>query len=165
MTVSWSTVPADRRVLAVTRTWTSLDRIRDVLPIFADDPRVQVIFTVDQGSVFSVGLPEHLQATGMRVIGWEEAISREFDAIIAASDHSDLHLLRGPLVLLPHGAGYQKYTVHSAGDRRELSGLTGSALRHGERTVPALGGVVPPESARPAPGRHTGRRRTGARRG
>ncbi|MGW4128226.1 hypothetical protein [Amycolatopsis japonica] len=137
MTVSWSTVTAERQVLAVTRTWTSLDRIRDLLPIFADDPRVQVIFTVDQGSVFSVGLFEHLRGIGMRVISWEEAITREFDAILAASDHSDLHLLRGPLVLLPHGAGYQKYTVHSADDHRELSGLTGTALRHDRRTIPA----------------------------
>jgi hypothetical protein len=144
MNRSWATIDASHQVLAVTRTVTSLNRILDVLPALADDPRLQVWFTVDEGSEFSVGVAERVQAMGARTVPWGEAATMSFDLIVAASDNSDLHRLAGPLLLVPHGAGYQKYSPYSdtsAGTARELSGLAATALWHDGRPVPARIGL------------------------
>lgn len=144
MSPSWTTLDIGHRVLAVARTMTSLNRIMDVLPALADDPRIQVLFTVDEGSEFSLGVADHVRAIGARTIPWSTATTVAFDLVIAASDHSDLHQLTGPLLLVPHGAGYQKYSVYSdaaAGADRKLSGLAISALRHQGRPVPTRIGL------------------------
>ncbi|MBL1080216.1 hypothetical protein JK358_38060 [Nocardia sp. 2] len=138
MSSRWATIACSRRVLAVTRTITSLNRILDVLPALADDPRIQVVFTIDEGSQFSVGVADRLRSLGARVIPWPDATTTPFDLVIAASDNSDLHQLIGPVLLVPHGAGYQKYSTHpGSGDDRDLSGLSATALSHNGRPVPA----------------------------
>ncbi|NUR96411.1 MAG: hypothetical protein HOV67_14270 [Kribbellaceae bacterium] len=114
---------------------TSLNRILDVLPVFADDVRVQIVFAVSRGSRFGADVPSLLDDLGVRTINWQQAIEDEFDLIICASDHADLHQLRGPLVLVPHGAGFQKFSPY---DRQELAGLTRSALWHDGAAVPSL---------------------------
>ncbi|GAA1973239.1 hypothetical protein [Amycolatopsis minnesotensis] len=128
MTREWGTVPAERTVLVVSRTHTSLDRLLDVLPAIAGDTRIQVRFTVDKGSVFNDGVARRLRRLGTNVIAWHKAKKQRFDLILSASDHSDLHELDGKLVLLPHGAGYQKFSPHATPP--QLSGLTDSALRY-----------------------------------
>lgn len=128
MTREWGTVPAERTVLVVSRTHTSLDRLLDVLPAVAGDTRIQVKFTVDKGSVFNDGVARRLRDLGTNVIPWHKAKKQRFDLILSASDHSDLHELNGQLVLLPHGAGYQKFSPHATPP--QLSGLADSALRH-----------------------------------
>jgi hypothetical protein len=57
-----------------------------------------------------------------RTIPWDEAGKRSFDLILAASPKGDLRLLRGPRVLLPHGAGFGK-TVRGEGSDDSASGL------------------------------------------
>lgn len=144
MSPSWTTVDVSRRVLAVARTTTSYNRILDVLPALADDPRVQVVFTIDEGSEFSIGVADHIRAMDARIIPWSTAREMSFDLVIAASDNSDLHELAGPKLLVPHGAGHQKYSAHSdpaAGAARELSGLSISALWHDGSPVPARIGL------------------------
>ncbi|MFD7160434.1 hypothetical protein ACFV9C_37995 [Kribbella sp. NPDC059898] len=133
MSERWETVGVRRRVLAVTRTMTSLNRILDVLAVFADDVRVQIEFAVSRGSKFGAEVPSLLDDLGVRTIDWNQAIENEFDLIISASDHADLHQLRGPLMLLPHGAGFQKFSPH---DPQELAGLTRAALWHEGTAVP-----------------------------
>lgn len=144
MSLSWATVAFSHRVLVVARTTTSLNRILDVLPALADDPRIQVSFTIDEGSEFSVGVADRVRALGAHIIPWSAATTTAFDLVIAASDNSDLHELVGPLLLIPHGAGYQKYSPHSdpaAGPDRELSGLGVAALWHRGRPIPTRIGV------------------------
>ena len=145
MSSAWATtVDCSHRVLAVTRTVTSLNRILDVLPALADDPRIQISFTVDEGSEFSVGVVDRVHALGARIIPWSVATTMPFDLVVAASDNSDLHELIGPVLLIPHGAGYQKYSPHSdpaAGADRELSGLAAAALWHRDRPIPARIGL------------------------
>lgn len=133
MTGRWDTVVRSRRVLAVARTVTSLNRVLDVLAIFADDVRIQVVFVVNPGSRFGGDVPAVLERLGARTVEWREAIATEYDLVISASDHDDLHQLRGPLVLLPHGAGFQKYSPYGGGER---AGLTSTALWHEGRPVP-----------------------------
>ncbi|MEC3978948.1 hypothetical protein [Amycolatopsis sp. H20-H5] len=121
------------------RTLTSLNRLLDVLPVFSDDLRIEIFFTVDEGSEFSDGVGLQLRSLGARPISWAEAVEREFDLVLSASDHGDLHELNGPLVLLPHGAGYQKY-AQPAGKPGELSGLARDALRPDGATK--LAGII-----------------------
>ncbi|GAA1718580.1 hypothetical protein GCM10009745_79260 [Kribbella yunnanensis] len=133
MSGRWETVRVERRVLAVARTVTSLNRVLEVVGVFADDPRVQLVFVVSRGSRFGAEVPAVLEGLGVLMIDWQEAVAEEFDLVIAASDHDDLHELRGPLVLLPHGAGFQKYSPYAV---KELAGLTRSALWHEGEVVP-----------------------------
>ncbi|WP_424186868.1 hypothetical protein ACOBQX_03270 [Actinokineospora sp. G85] len=114
-------------MLVVVRSPAALHRLLDVLPVFEGDPRVEVFFTVDGGSSFSDQLVPRLRARGAALVPWGEAVSRSFDLALAASDNSDLHQLNAPLVLFPHGVGYQRRAAHEAG---AVSGLRRSKLVH-----------------------------------
>jgi hypothetical protein len=121
-------------VLVVVRTPVALNRLLDVLPVVAEDARVQLVFTVDPESRFSSGLEQRLTAAGARMTAWDHALASRFDLVLAASDNSPLHRFRGPLVLLPHGAGYQRYAPREPG---AVSGLRRSTLVRGKRMVPS----------------------------
>lgn len=123
-----------RTVLLVVRTPAALHRLLDVLAVFSGDARVQLWFTVDEGSRFSAGLGQRLAAAGARLVDWAEALSRRFDLTLAASDNGELHRLDTPLILLPHGVGYQRYSAREAGT---ISGLRRSVLVRDGRLVPS----------------------------
>ncbi len=101
----WATVGATRRVLAVARNLASAGRLADVLTVFASDSRVQTLFTMVKGSAFDDGLHEFLSETRARIVPWRQAVRSGFDLALAASANGDLHELRAPLLLMPHGAG------------------------------------------------------------
>ncbi|TLF72958.1 hypothetical protein [Nocardia cyriacigeorgica] len=88
-------------------------------------------------------MAEQIRAMGAQIISWDDATRTQFHLVLAASDNSDLHELTGPLLLVPHGAGYQKYSPHSepATGARTLSGFAASALWHNGRPVPARVGL------------------------
>lgn len=130
----WATVSAVRTVLVVVRSPVALNRLFDVLPVFAGDARVQLVFAVDGGSEFTDGLGSRLTGHGARLIPWEQAMARSFDLALAASDNGDLHRIRAPLVLFPHGVGYQRFSAHEPG---AVSGLRRSRLVLDDRVVPA----------------------------
>ncbi|WP_185447128.1 hypothetical protein [Kribbella qitaiheensis] len=115
-----------------------MNRLLEVLVVFADDERIAVEFVVSAGSRFGTEVPEVLRRLGARTVTWDSAVATDYDLILSASDHDDLHELSGPLVLFPHGAGFQKYSPHSSGDVRERAGLTSGSLWHDGRPVPAL---------------------------
>ncbi|MBM7773214.1 hypothetical protein JOD54_003418 [Actinokineospora baliensis] len=129
----WDTVAPQRRVLVVVRTPAALLRLQDALGTVVGDPRVEVVFTVDTGSVFSAGLTERLVDSGALVVPWARAGRDEFDLAVAASDNSDLRRFAAPLVLMPHGAGYHR---RSTSDPAAISGLRASALVAGGRVLP-----------------------------
>ncbi|TDD57670.1 hypothetical protein E1263_22510 [Kribbella antibiotica] len=138
MSGRWETLTAERRVLAVARTVTSLNRLLEVLVVFADDDRIAVEFVVSAGSRFGAEVPGVLQRIGARIVTWDTAVATDYDLILSASDHEDLHELGGPLVLLPHGAGFQKYSPHNEADVRERAGLRSGALWRDRKRVPEL---------------------------
>ncbi|TDC26195.1 hypothetical protein [Kribbella albertanoniae] len=108
---TWLTLPYDRRVLVVVRTITTLNRLLDVLTLFENDHRVQVVFTVDEArpAILGAGVPALLEQLKMPVVSWDQAVQLPFELVIAASENDDLHLLKAPVVLLSHGVGFQKY--------------------------------------------------------
>jgi hypothetical protein len=101
----------DRRslpVLAAARNLVSALRLLDVLAIFGDDDRVRIEWTLVPGSRFAAETEEFLVRLGFRPKPWDEACATEYRLIIATSGNGDLFRLNGPLMLLPHGAGYSR---------------------------------------------------------
>ncbi|HEX3779078.1 MAG TPA: glycosyltransferase, partial [Pseudonocardiaceae bacterium] len=114
----WNTVRPQRRVLVVTHHITSLVRLLDVLPVFDSDPRIQLVFSCNGSDPFTHGLDQYLDNLGVVTIPWQQAITTEFDLVVAAN-HGGLTEVTGPLVILEHGVGYSKI---SPGDRRPETG-------------------------------------------
>lgn len=106
---SWVTRRADRTVLAVVHNVTAATRLFDVLPILADDPRVQVHFTCPESSPFHGQIAEYLAAREVTPVSWQHAAERQFDLVVAASHGGPLQELNAPIIVLPHGIGYNKY--------------------------------------------------------
>jgi hypothetical protein len=105
----WRTFRPERSVLAVVHNLTALTRLLDVLPVLAEDPRVQVAFTTPGSSAFHAGTVEALVGREVRVLDWAEAVGADFDLAISASHGGDLHDITAPLMTIPHGMGYNIY--------------------------------------------------------
>jgi hypothetical protein len=139
-----STRPGARRVLAVAHTVTSVARLLDVLPVFDGDPRTDVRFTRIPGSSFGAGVAPFIADVGGREIAWSEATRSHYDLALAAGNSGDLYRLNAPLLIIPHGLGYNKYLNRESriANRESRAGLPvyGLApeqlLRNG-RVVPA----------------------------
>ncbi|NGO68878.1 hypothetical protein G5C65_11030 [Streptomyces sp. SB3404] len=104
----WTTRSRCRRVLAVVHNVTAATRLLDVLPLFHDDPRVQLLATCTGSSPFQSGVPELLAEAGLPVLPWRQALATPVDLALAASYGGQLERLRGKLAVLSHGIGYNK---------------------------------------------------------
>ncbi|MBF9072359.1 translation initiation factor 2 [Streptacidiphilus fuscans] len=74
------------------------------------------------GSEFGADLLRTVEAAGGRILPWEQAVALRYDLIVAASPKGALARLRGPRLLLPHGAGFNK-ALRNEGTASEPSGL------------------------------------------
>ncbi len=130
----WLTVRFSHRVLVVVRTVTTLTRLLDVLSLLKDDPRVQVVFTHNERepAILSSGVSEFLASLDAKVISWDQAVETRFDLAIAASENDELHRLKAPVLLVPHGIGHQKLYPH----QRVISGLNPARLVRDGHVVP-----------------------------
>ncbi|WP_103564947.1 hypothetical protein [Actinomadura rubteroloni] len=135
----------ERRVLAVARTLTSATRVLDALTVFDGDRRVEVAFTLHEGSAFSPGAGRFLSEYGAPVIPWRDAARERFDLAVAATSNGALHRLRAPLVIMPHGAGHNRIVPSATGRRDVASGLAPRQLTRWGRPVPALIALSHPE--------------------
>ena len=133
----WATRRAEKLVLGVVHNVTSATRLFDVLPLIATDPRVQVLFTCTGSSAFTPGTAEHLADLGVLTIDWAQAERTRFDLAIASSYGGPLERLRAPLVVLPHGMGYNKYLEPEAGSRKQVFGLSADWLTRDGRLIPS----------------------------
>src|SRR5579884_1776965 len=103
----WSTRTQCATVLIVVDTVTSGQRLLEVARLFEGDVRVQVVFTSPVGGVFDNGVGEFLTGIGALVVPWRQAVESAFTLAVAAG-HEGIHELHAPVVLLPHGAGFNK---------------------------------------------------------
>ncbi|MBT2612865.1 hypothetical protein J7I97_32795, partial [Streptomyces sp. ISL-87] len=87
---------------------TSAGRLLDVLPLFRDDFRVQLLVTSTGSSAFRSGLRELFAELELPVLPWEQAQSIPVDLAVSASFGGQLHNLQGKLSVLSHGVGYTK---------------------------------------------------------
>ena len=108
--VHWRSVNIERTILVVARTLGSTSWLLDVLPEVVADRRVQLVFTleVDAPSVYRQGALDLLTDLRIPIVPWRQAVSTSFDLAICATHTGELHRLRSPLLLLPHGPGTGK---------------------------------------------------------
>ncbi|MCX4754115.1 hypothetical protein [Kitasatospora purpeofusca] len=104
----WATRGRCRRVLLVVHNVTAATRLIDVLPLFRDDLRLQVLATCTGSSPFRSGVAELLASVGVPVLPWEQALATPVDLAISASFGGQLGDLKGTLTVLSHGVGYNK---------------------------------------------------------
>jgi len=105
------TVPFTRTVLVIARTLTTTVWLLDFLEeVFADDPRVQVVFTIEDTapSVYHEEARTLLDEVGARVLPWPQACATVFDLAICSTQNGSYHELRSPLFITPHGPGFGK---------------------------------------------------------
>ncbi|MEV2193193.1 translation initiation factor 2 [Streptomyces phaeochromogenes] len=117
-----------------------------MLPIFSGDDRITRLFTLVPGSDFEADTLAAIDALGGRTVPWSEACGRTYDLVVAASPKGDLRLLRGPHVLLPHGAGFNK-SIPGEGSADSASGLDSAYLRrtHDDGAPIALHALAHPD--------------------
>lgn len=116
------TVAAERTVLAVARTVTSTLRVLDGVASLSGDHRVQVVFAVNDSSPFAGGVQRLLDDSGATVVPWPQAKRLSFDLVVTASENTELAGLDAPVLVLPHGVGFQKMLPDSRGTGQRLSG-------------------------------------------
>ncbi|WEV26828.1 hypothetical protein OYE22_17720 [Streptomyces sp. 71268] len=104
----WTTRSARRRVPLVAHNVTSAGRLLDVLPLFHNDFRVQLLVTSTGSSPFQGGLTDLFADLALPVLPWHQALTTPVDLAISASFGDQLPLLHGKLTTLPHGDGYTK---------------------------------------------------------
>ncbi|HEX6528012.1 MAG TPA: hypothetical protein VF070_49515 [Streptosporangiaceae bacterium] len=135
----WITRTGCKTVLAVAHTVTSGQRLIDVVRLLESDLRIQVVFTAAP-DVFSNGVSELLRDLGGVVISWEQATRMVFDLALAAA-YGSVHELHAPVIVMPHGAGYNKLAVrHRMGGAtaaRGVYGLDPQSIIRGGSVVPA----------------------------
>ncbi|MER7756032.1 hypothetical protein [Kitasatospora sp. NPDC097643] len=142
----WNTRPVKARVLAVARTLTSATRVLDVLTLLNPDG-IARYFTVNPGSAFADrALDDYVRGLpGFTVLDWEDAVRHRFDLAVACAVHSSMHRLDARLVVLPHGAGYNRLVTESTGDTVSAAGLSRNELTHRGRVFVDVLGLSHPE--------------------
>jgi hypothetical protein len=132
-------------VLGVVRTLTSATRLLDVLPLLRPEDGIDVWCTVNPGSAFNAGLEEYLTSAGIQLMPWAEARSTarhgKFDLAVACTIHPSMRELRVPLLVMPHGAGYNRLVAEVTGDTVAPVGLSRRELMHRGRVVPTTIGL------------------------
>ncbi|GAA1256988.1 hypothetical protein GCM10009677_04090 [Sphaerisporangium rubeum] len=128
-----------KQLLFVVHTVTSGQRLRDALRLVESDLRIQVIFTAAP-DVFSNGVREFIKSLGVMSLPWEHATRQPFDLAIAAS-LGGLHEVHAPLIVMPHGAGFNKLPARGNGAAvatdRVPYGLDAQRLVHNGVVLPA----------------------------
>ncbi|MCQ4041511.1 hypothetical protein ACFOSC_12705 [Streptantibioticus rubrisoli] len=114
----WATRGRCHKVLLVIHNVTSATRLLDVLPLFRDDLRVQLLATCTGSSPFQAGVAELLSTLGIPVLPWEQALATPVDLAVSASFGGELRSLQGKLAVLSHGVGYNKKLATPNAERR-----------------------------------------------
>lgn len=113
------TFPTRRTVLVAVHSVTAGTRLADVWPLLETDRRVQLVFTRPPGALMAAGTDRFLERLGGFVVPWRQAVQARFDLAIAAS-RGQLERLHAPVLLLPHGVGFNKLVVRYDGSGREV---------------------------------------------
>ncbi|MEC3895139.1 hypothetical protein [Nocardiopsis sp. LDBS1602] len=110
-------------VLALARTFTSAARVLEALAVFRGDLRVLVVFSFDGTSAFNAGAEELLEGLETALIPWERRLEVHPHLVLTATENADMADFACPIVVLPHGIGFQKYVPDHRTSRVRLSGV------------------------------------------
>jgi hypothetical protein len=137
---TWASPKAE--VLGVARTLTSATRVLDVMDLLRTEDGIAKYYTVNPGSAFADGLHEYLASVvGQNLLTWKEATRRSFHLAVACAVHPSMRRLDAPLMVMPHGAGYNRLVRESTGDATSPAGLSRRELVHRGKVVPAVIGL------------------------
>jgi hypothetical protein len=134
----WLTLTGRKKILVVVPTVAFGKRLREVLPLLAEDFRVQVVCSVPPHE-FGHGVARFLERLGSVVVPWDDAVRMRFDLALAAGPRG-LEQLDAPVITMPHGANYLKRLV-GAPDPHVLGLARQDVVPGGERLPAAV--VVP----------------------
>ncbi|MDF3146596.1 MULTISPECIES: hypothetical protein [unclassified Streptomyces] len=135
----WSTFHGERTLVVAARTVTSTVRVLETLPaLLRDDTRVTVVFAHDPTSAFNAGVLDLLHAAGCRVAPWEQLGRISPDLILSASENVDVPEGDCPVLVLPHGVGFQKFVPDSRSPHDRLSGVVPDSLLESGRAWLAI---------------------------
>ncbi|MEV7009965.1 hypothetical protein [Streptosporangium sp. NPDC051022] len=142
----WVTRRDCKTVLVVVHTVTSGQRLLDTARLVESDLRIQVVFTMAP-DVFSNGVAQFIGGLGAVALPWLQATQQKFDLAVAASLGA-VHEIHAPLIVMPHGAGFNKLVPArdgSAGEDRVPYGLDAQRLMRDGAVLPAA--IVLPHEA------------------
>ncbi|MEV8017325.1 hypothetical protein AB0O76_13455 [Streptomyces sp. NPDC086554] len=135
----WTTFRAEKTLVVAARTVTSTVRVLECLPaLLRGDSRVSVVFAYDATSAFNDGVLELLHTAGCRVMPWDQLGRITPDLIVSASENIDVPDGACPVLVLPHGIGFQKFVPDSRSARDRLSGVVPDKLLEAGRAWLAL---------------------------
>ncbi|MEV7915838.1 hypothetical protein [Streptomyces griseus] len=135
----WSTFHGEKTLVVAARTVTSTVRVLECLPaLLRGDDRVTVVFAHDPTSAFNAGVLDLLHDAGCRVIPWEQVSQAEPDLILTASENIDVPEGHCPVLVLPHGIGFQKQVPDARAPGDRLSGVVPDSLLESGRAWLAI---------------------------
>lgn len=135
----WNTFHGERTLVVAARTVTSTVRVLESLPaLLRGDHRVTVVFAYDPTSAFDSGVLNLLHEAGCRVMPWEQLGEVAPDLILSASENIDVPEGDCPVLVLPHGVGFQKLVPDSRGPHERLSGVVPDSLLESGRAWLAI---------------------------
>ncbi|MFE2847651.1 hypothetical protein ACFXKS_29700 [Streptomyces scopuliridis] len=135
----WSTFHGEKTLIVAARTVTSTVRVLETLPaLLRDDSRVTVVFAYDPTSAFNDGVLDLLHDAGCRIMPWAQLAGVGPDLIISASENVDVPEDSCPVLVLPHGVGFQKLVPDSRAPRTRLSGVVPDSLLEAGRAWLAI---------------------------
>ncbi|MEU5703451.1 hypothetical protein [Streptomyces aurantiacus] len=119
----WSTFHSEKTLVVAARTVTSTVRVLESLPaLLRNDSRVTVVFAYDPTSAFNDGVLDLLSDAGCRIMPWSQLSTITPDLIVTASENVDVPEGDCPVLVLPHGIGFQKRVPDSRASGTRLSG-------------------------------------------
>ncbi|MFF2652708.1 hypothetical protein [Streptomyces sp. NPDC058045] len=125
----WRTFGSEKTLVVAARTVTSTVRVLESLPaLLRNDSRVAVVFAYDSTSAFNDGVLDLLEDAGCRVMPWAQLGTITPDLIVTASENVDVPQSDCPVLVLPHGIGFQKLVPDSRTARTRLSGAVSDSL-------------------------------------
>ncbi|WP_328842851.1 hypothetical protein [Streptomyces sp. NBC_00258] len=125
----WSTFHGERTLVVAARTVTSTVRVLESLPaLLRGDGRVRVVFAYDPTSAFNAGVVDLLNGAGCRVMPWEQLGHITPDLILSASENIEVPEGDCPVLVLPHGVGFQKFVPDSRSSGDRVSGVVPDSL-------------------------------------
>ncbi|MBE2997968.1 hypothetical protein IDM40_04480 [Nocardiopsis sp. HNM0947] len=141
------TVRTQRTVALVVESGAADDRLRDLLPLFENDLRIQTVQIAGEGSRFAPSGRTALESSGGLVLPWNEALRHRFDLGVAAHNGHNSHLERisAPMLVLPHGMGFSGSVPPGPGFGPPLAtpptvdAVYSTLVRYGRVTPAALG--------------------------
>ncbi|MBM7773155.1 hypothetical protein JOD54_003359 [Actinokineospora baliensis] len=104
----WATIPSRKSVLVLVPHIVAGTRLFDLLELFENDKRLQVVFTQPEPWEAWQATDGFLADRGGVVLPWAQARRERYDLVLAASIRG-LDEVNGPAPLIPHGGGLAQY--------------------------------------------------------